>query len=59
MYIIVDTIRINPLFFKVLEYPENCMDLFDFISMKGPLDEKTARHIFCQVRGPLDTSSAR
>ena len=36
-------------FVMVMERPDSCIDLFDYINSKGPLPEATARVIFKQV----------
>lgn len=36
-------------FLIVMERPENCMDLFDMVSVHGPLNEDMAKFIFKQV----------
>ncbi|CAD6188350.1 unnamed protein product [Caenorhabditis auriculariae] len=36
-------------FLIVMERPENCMDVFDLVSLHGRLDEATARSVFSQV----------
>uniref|UniRef100_A0A8R1HQH8 Serine/threonine-protein kinase 1 n=1 Tax=Caenorhabditis japonica TaxID=281687 RepID=A0A8R1HQH8_CAEJA len=36
-------------FLIVMERPENCMDLFDMVSVHGPLSEDMAKFIFKQV----------
>uniref|UniRef100_A0A1I7U3A4 Serine/threonine-protein kinase 1 n=1 Tax=Caenorhabditis tropicalis TaxID=1561998 RepID=A0A1I7U3A4_9PELO len=36
-------------FLIVMERPENCMDLFDMVSVHGPLNEEMAKFIFKQV----------
>ena len=36
-------------FVMVMERPDHCIDLFDFINQKGPLNEKMSRTIFKQV----------
>merc|ERR1712110_933067 len=36
-------------FVMVMERPDHCIDLFDYINSKGPLPENTAKIIFKQV----------
>jgi len=36
-------------FLIIMEFPKNCMDLFDYITKKGALCENEARHLFRQI----------
>lgn len=46
---ILDYFERSDSFVIVMERPESCKDMFDFISEKGCLEEKTARGFFRQV----------
>ncbi|CAI5444902.1 unnamed protein product [Caenorhabditis angaria] len=46
---IIDWFANSKGFLIVMERPENCMDLFDMVSVHGPLSEPMAKYIFKQV----------
>ena len=41
-------------FILIMEKPQNCIDLFDFINQKGPLSEPVARKIIVQVANSVN-----
>jgi len=42
-------------FILIMEKPQNCIDLFDFINQKGPLSESVARKIIVQVANSVNS----
>lgn len=40
-------------FILIMQRPDHCVDLFDFISENGALDERLARHFFRQILSTL------
>ena len=46
---LIDWFEDDDCFLLVMEKPDNCTDLFDYISERGVLNEETAREIFIKV----------
>ena len=50
---LLDYFEDTDVYILVLERPENCMDLFEYITNHGPLPEATARGLFRQIVNTL------
>lgn len=46
---IIDYIERHDRYLIVMERPENCMDLWDFIYNKGPLNQEMAKNFFQKI----------
>jgi serine/threonine protein kinase len=46
---IIDYIECNDRYLIIMERPTRCIDLWDFINNRGPLNEHTARIFFKQI----------
>jgi serine/threonine protein kinase len=46
---LVEFVECGDSFLYVMERPANCIDLFDFISQRGALEENLARDFFKQI----------
>ena len=57
MVSLIDWFEERDCFLLVMEKPDNCTDLFEYISERGVLTEETAREIFIQVEDPNDNTN--